>query len=77
MPGTRPEAGRDVGEGEDQQGHAELDQHWHEEQTREVDETDHVDGKLRDNNNNISYSIIQFPQPSHSHYSNMNIIVLL
>ena len=48
MPGARPEAGRDVGECEDQQSHAELDQDRHEEETREVDEADDVDGKLGD-----------------------------
>ena len=48
MPGARPEAGGDVGEGEDQQGHTELDQHRHEEQAGEVDEADHVDGQLGD-----------------------------
>ena len=48
VPGTRPEAGGDVGECEDQQSHAELDQDRHEEETREVDEADDVDGKLGD-----------------------------
>ena len=48
MPGARPEARGDVGEGQHQQSHAELNQNRHEEQTREVDEADHVDGELSD-----------------------------
>ena len=38
----------DVGEGENQEGHTELDDHRYEEQAWEVDEADHVDRKLGD-----------------------------
>ena len=48
MPCTRSEARGHVGEGQDHQGHVELDQDRDEEETREVDEADHVDGKLGD-----------------------------
>ena len=48
MPGTRMEARRDIGPGEDHQCDTKLDDHRNEEETREVDEADHVDGKLGD-----------------------------
>ena len=49
MPRTRSEARGHVGEGQDHQGHVELDQDRDEEETREVDEADDIDGQFCDN----------------------------
>ena len=48
VPGAGSEAGGHVGEGQDQEGHQELDQDGDEEETRKVDEADHVDGEFGD-----------------------------
>ena len=48
MPGTRMEARRDIGPGENHECDTELDDHRDEEETREVDEADDINGKFCD-----------------------------
>ena len=59
MPSEESEPRGDVGEAQHQQDHQELDQERHEEQTREVDEADDVDGELRDDQEDPSNELQQ------------------